>query len=62
LKISKGSAGETRNHIYIASAVAYISKEEFEKTNKDLEELAGQIGGFIHYLEEKRKNKEFVIR
>ena len=31
-------------------------------SNKDLEDLASQIGGFIQYLEKKRKNKQFVIR
>jgi len=60
LKISKGSVGEVRNQLYIALTVGYITKEEFEKTNQDLENLAGQIGGFIQYLEKKRKNKEFT--
>ena len=62
LKISKGSVGETRNQLRIALVVGYIAKEEFEKTNKDLEDLAVQVGGFIQYLEKKRKNKEFAIR
>ncbi len=62
LKISKGSVGETRNQLYIALAVGYITKEEFDKTNRDLEDLANQIGGFIQYLEKKRKDKEFTIR
>ena len=62
LKISKGSAGEVRNQLHIALIVGYITEEEFIKTNKDLEGLAGQIGGFIRYLENKRKNKEFIIR
>ncbi len=60
LKISKGSAGETRNQLYIALAVNYITKQEFEKVNKELEELANQIGSFINYLEKKRLNKEFI--
>jgi len=60
LKISKGSVGETRNQLYIALSVDYITKEEFDKTNKDLEDLAGQIGGFIVSLERKRENKEFI--
>lgn len=62
LKISKGSVGEVRNQLRIALVVGYIAKDEFEKTNKDLEDLAGQVGGFVQYLEKKRKNKEFVIR
>ena len=31
LKIAKGSLGETRNQLYIALAVSYITKEEFDK-------------------------------
>ena len=62
LKIAKGSVGEVRNQLYIALAINYISQKEFYKTNKNLENLANQIGGFIQYLEEKRKNKEFKIR
>jgi four helix bundle protein len=60
LKISKGSTGETRNQLYTALAVNYITKQEFEKINNDLQNLAGQIGGFIIYLERKRNNKEFI--
>jgi four helix bundle protein len=62
LKISKGSVGEVKNQLYIALAVGYITKEEFKKVNDDLEDLAAQIGGFIVYLERKKKNKEFSIR
>lgn len=62
LKIAKGSAGETRNQLYIALAVKYITQSEFSRTNKDLEDLAGQIGGFIVYLEKKRRDKEFITR
>lgn len=62
LKIAKGSAGEVRNQLYIALAVGYITEQEFKTLNKELEDLAGQIGGFIVYLEKKRKNKEFAIR
>ena len=60
LRISKGSTGEVRNQLYIALAVGYITKEEFEKTSKKLEDLMNQIGKFISYLTEKRRNKEFI--
>ena len=60
LKIAKGSVGEVRSQLYIALTVQYIEKEEFERINNDLENLAGQIGGFVVYLEGKRTNKEFV--
>lgn len=62
LRIAKGSVGETRNQLNIALAVEYITQQEFEKTNKELEELAGQIGSFIVYLENKRRNKEFLSK
>ena len=61
-KMSKGSAGETRNQLYIALAINYITEDEFDKINKDPESLAGQIGKFIVYLENKRKNNEFIQR
>ena len=60
LKIAKGSAGEARNQLYIALAVGYITKQEFDKVNEELQDLANQIGGFITYLEKKRQNKEFI--
>ena len=60
LKISKGSAGEVRNQLLIALAVGYISQEQFDKTNQELEDLANQIGGFISYLEKCRSQGEFV--
>ena len=62
MKIAKSSVGEVRNQIYVALAINYITKEEFDKINEELEDLAGQIGGFIVYLEKKRKNREFIIR
>lgn len=60
LKIAKGSAGEVRNQLCIALTVGYVAQKEFEKTNLDLENLINQIGAFIVYLENRRKNKEFL--
>lgn len=59
LKIAKGSVGEVRNQIYIALVVGYISQAQFDLTNKELEELANQIGGLIGYLEKARNRGEF---
>jgi len=59
LRMAKGSVGEARNQLYVALAIGYINKQEFETVNKELEELANQIGSFISYLEKKKKNKEF---
>ncbi|MCX6763243.1 MAG: four helix bundle protein [Candidatus Moranbacteria bacterium] len=60
LKIAKGSTGEVRNQLYIAFSVGYASKQEFDIINVELENLAGQIGKFISYLESKKRNGEFV--
>lgn len=60
LKIAKGSAGEVRNQLYIALAISYITDKEFEKASDDLEKLSAQIGKFISYLEDKKRNKEFI--
>lgn len=57
LKIAKGSVGETRNQLYIALAINYISQLEFKNTNKNLEDLANQIGKLISYLEKFKKDK-----
>ena len=62
LKIAKGSVGEVRSQLYIALAVNYITKFEFDKLNKELIDLSNQIGKFINYLTTKRKNKEFLTR
>jgi len=59
LKISKGSVGETRNHLYIALAVGYLSQEEFTEANELLLTLANQVGKFISYLKSKKKRGEF---
>ncbi len=60
LKISKGSTGEVRNQLYIALSIGYITRNEFNEINKRLEDLSNQIGKFIVYLENKKKNKEFI--
>lgn len=62
LKISKGSVGEIRSQLYIAKTINYINNEEFKNLNDELEQLAKQIGGFVYYLTNKRKNKEFIIK
>lgn len=60
LKIAKGSVGEVRSQLYIALAVHYINQNEFQGVNTMLENLAKQIGAFISYLENKRRNREFL--
>jgi four helix bundle protein len=60
LKMSKGSVGEVRNQLHIALAVNYITQGEFDSIYGETEILGKQIGGFISYLEAKRKNKQFT--
>lgn len=60
LRMSKGSVGEVRNQLRIAFLVGYITKVEFINTNKQLEELGNQIGGFIVYLDDYRKRKKGI--
>lgn len=57
LKIAKGSTGEARNQLYIALAVGYLSKLEFNRLNSELIDLSNQIGKLISYL-----NKEKLTR
>ncbi|KKQ53808.1 MAG: S23 ribosomal protein [Parcubacteria group bacterium GW2011_GWA2_38_13] len=56
--MSKGSAGEVRNQLYIALEVNYINKEKFKEINNKLEDLAGQIGGLIVYLQNLRQKQK----
>lgn len=60
LKIAKGSAGEVRNQIYISLSVEYISQDQFNSINNELQDLSNQIGGFISYLEKCRFQGKFV--
>lgn len=60
LKMSKGSIGEVRNQLHIALAVNYITQKEFDNLYEETETLSKQIGGFIVYLETKRKSREFL--
>ncbi len=58
LRIAKGSCGETRNQVYVALTVEYITEKEFEVINELLLNLWKQIGWFIKYLEEMKKTKK----
>lgn len=57
LTIAKGSAGESRSHLYIAEAVGYITKNEQQATDQRLKDLARRIGAFIAYLSRRRLEK-----
>ena len=55
LLIAKGSTSEVRNQLHIALAVNYISREEFDKVDTTLLELASKTGALINYLEKSKK-------
>jgi four helix bundle protein len=48
---SKGSAGELRAQLYLASDQAYVTEGEFGQAYDLLESCSKQLGGLIKYLE-----------
>ena len=50
LSIAKGSAGETKSHVFIALDVGYISEKEFEDLISDLNEVINKTTALIKYL------------
>ncbi|MFA6255625.1 MAG: four helix bundle protein [Candidatus Absconditabacterales bacterium] len=62
LKIAKGSCGETRNQAYIAFVVGYINQKDFDEINNLLLETGKQIGGFIKYLEDLKKQQNLTTK
>jgi hypothetical protein len=42
--------------------VGYITSAEFKKISDELEVLSAQIGKFISYLVQKKKNGEFLAK
>lgn len=60
LGMAKGSVGEVRNQLYIALTIKYVIQSEFDNLHADLDQLSKQIGGFIKYLQDKRKDGQFI--
>jgi len=56
LKISKGSTGELKSQLIICKKINYISDEQYQKIEPDLESLKNQISRFINYLEKTKKS------
>jgi four helix bundle protein len=53
LFIARGSAGEFRSQLYLASDINYISKSEFEELSNSVNEISRLIYGLIKYLKSK---------
>jgi four helix bundle protein len=60
LGMAKGSVGEVRNQLYIALTIRYVEQEELDQLHANLDQLSKQIGGFIKYLEDKRRDRQFI--
>lgn len=50
LYISKGSAGELRTQLYLASDLNYIDEETLNKLLNKVEIISKSLSGFIKYL------------
>lgn len=51
---SRGSVYELIDHFEVALECAYISKNEYFKINKTLEELLALLNGYVKYLNDKK--------
>ena len=50
LYMAKGSAGEVRSQLYVASDLGYLAVEEFADLKARAEEVSRALSGFITYL------------
>lgn len=54
LVIAKGSCGELRTQLKIASNLNYINEQEYDKLNLECLSVSKQLAGFITYLKTKK--------
>lgn len=50
LYMAKGSCGETRSMLYLASDLKYISEKDFRKLHNESMEISKMLSGFIKTL------------
>ena len=55
LFIARGSAGETKNHLYLALDRKYINQEQFDIIERIIKELLNKLDAFIKYLKSSKK-------
>ncbi len=54
LSHAKGSCGEVRCQLYLASDRAYLEREAFEALVADCQEISRMLAGFMRYIRESR--------
>jgi four helix bundle protein len=59
LFIAKGPVAEVQSQLYVALDQGYISEEKFDELYTKSDEVARLISGFIRYLLNKDKPREF---
>ena len=61
LKIAKASCGEARSQLYVALDQDFISRDDFEKANSQLNQTSRLIAGFMNYLKQSElKGRKFA--
>lgn len=56
--IAKGSLYEVETQLYLAMDLEYLSKEEFENLNTQVEACKKLLNGFIRYYRTKTNNQQ----
>jgi len=51
--IAKGSAGELKYHLMLAKDLGYLTKEEYDRFQFELEEISRMLNGLIKALSSK---------
>ncbi|MGR6088348.1 MAG: four helix bundle protein [Arcticibacter sp.] len=57
LRVAKGSAGELRSQLYIASDLNYLDHKCFSECSTQITEITKLISAFIHSIDSKRTTK-----
>ncbi len=57
---AKGSAGELRAQLYVASDAGYLTEEQFDSLRQLSEKCSGQVSGFASYLGSLPKHERNV--
>lgn len=55
LQYSKGSAGEVRSLLYVATDLEYLTEKEFSEYHQASISIITQISNFIKYLKQRAK-------